>query len=199
MSACSLVVKQAASNPTVQGFESLHAHFLGSNHARLVDTQVLGAHLSLVWRFVAYTVQPNQDQESPMKSHKLIFLCIRIQELEYESRLIRKQQNIAHGKERYGLLSELREHRVHKVRPALRLYYLAYAYLRGKAYHHVEPKAYKPIDRKTLLRHIRVFGEPRTTSEDLKSWLAPVQEVGTVRPLTPEKNDEEDQAIRPSN
>jgi hypothetical protein len=115
----------------------------------------------------------------------LLGLKVRIKELAFEAKCIRKEENkskqlgrgcSARGKEDWAHehrsdFWSLRHHRTGYVRPAARESLLAYAYLRGKAYRRVEASCKEPPSWDQVKRLVTKFGSAEW-ARGVDEWAA---------------------------
>lgn len=95
---------------------------------------------------------------------KRVYLKVKIKSLQEEAKIIRKEE-----RRNEDFKKGLREHRKKIVRPESRHTHLAYAFLRGRPYKTVEPKAHTEPDwiraRKMVERYGVVWEENQTMAE----------------------------------
>ena len=92
-------------------------------------------------------------------------LKVRIKELASEAGHIRLEERKAKAAGDTRSLNSLTEHRKHVVRPAARLYLLAYACVRGRGYSTQEPTAKTAPNWRAVARIARKFGPSQAPGE----------------------------------
>ena len=113
------------------------------------------------------------------------FLKIKLKALAAEARIIRREELRTNCSPRIGEVyatantlerAALHEHRVGAVRREARHTYLAYGFLRGRAYAQLEVTCQKPPDLSAVLRMVRKYGASGTLEEGLRDWVCPQAE-----------------------
>lgn len=87
------------------------------------------------------------------------YLRVKIKSLADEAKTIRQEERAANAKRDYQTQSNLREHRVGKVRRAARETLLAYQYLRGIPYEACEKPGSSEVNWKSVERMCKEYGQ----------------------------------------
>jgi hypothetical protein len=109
-----------------------------------------------------------------------LFLKIKIKNLADEARLIRRETAKARDPQ---TKNQLWLHRTTVVRQAARNTQIAYAFIRGRPYRSVEPKATRPPNLTEVRRMVKQYGvdawgpEKAAEAERLEKWLTAIAAV----------------------